>query len=50
MNRPDLFVYLALAAAWVFIGAWTLRIGSKANRLQDAMDGQRDARRSADAP
>jgi hypothetical protein len=38
MNRSDLFVYLALVAAWLVIAAWVYRIGRKANRLQATMD------------
>ena len=37
MNRPDLFVYIALSAAWVLIALWAYRIGRKANRLEAAM-------------
>jgi len=44
MNRPDLFVYLALVAAWLLIGAWALRIGRKVNRLEQAMEGTRSDR------
>jgi len=41
MNRADLFVYVALVAAWVVIAAWAYRIGRKANRLQDEVAGGR---------
>jgi len=34
MTRPDLFVYIALAAAWVLIAAWVQRIGRLAHHLQ----------------
>ena len=27
MNRPDLFVYVGLVAAWVLVAAWAYRIG-----------------------
>jgi hypothetical protein len=34
MNRADLFVYVALVAAWAAIAAWALRISRKADRLE----------------
>jgi hypothetical protein len=40
MNRPDLFVYLGLAAAWVFIAAWTYRISKKVDRLKATVDAE----------
>lgn len=38
MTRPDLFVYLTLAAAWIVIAAWIYRIGKKANQLRATME------------
>lgn len=38
MTRPDLFVYLTLAAAWIVVAAWVCRIGRKADRLRATME------------
>lgn len=38
MNRPDLFVYVALACAWLLVGAWAFRISRKVDRLQASIE------------
>ena len=42
MNRPDLFVYIALGVGWGGLAAWAYRIGRKVTRLENRM-GAADA-------
>lgn len=41
MSRADLFVYIALAAAWILVAAWAFRIGGRVNRLQRDIEAAR---------
>jgi len=47
MNRPDLFVYIALVVAWAAVAAWSYRIGRQANRLEALMQSVEPGERSS---